>query len=479
MTGLRTRLVLFGLSNQMVVNFKDENTDAFKHLFLKGYTDHAHQAVHTQDELYSRVHFAIQQYMALPRISVGRYAYVLGVGVNGSALSLCQRCYRNATIDPVNDTFHIDPHVITDCIGLNPLTDTSAPGNTDYKNFTLKFYKLINVTIDFQLKAINIQTVLNNEIPDCYTFAITIVMDNSVQSGKVKISLQNQASIHECKDPNLSGHAESYAREVLDVLVASVCLLSLLLCGRSILRGIRLQHEYVQFFGRRHGRSVSWGDRMEFINGWYILLIVSDMFTIIGSIIKIGIEAKCLSSYDMCGILLGTSTLLVWLGVIRYLSFFQKYNILIVTLSAAFPNVIRFCCCAAAIYLGYCFCGWIVLGPYHTKFRTLSMVSECLFSLINGDDMFVTFAEMQHSGTLVWVFSQIYLYTFISLFIYMVSSLFIALITGAYDTITAQTQEQVHVNDLQAFIAECMDTPSSGKFRGPEGPSCSFLCCDW
>ncbi|XP_032393908.1 mucolipin-1 [Etheostoma spectabile] len=474
------QLTLFGLSNQMVVTFKDENTDAFKHLFLEGYSDRGPQAAHTQEEVYSRVRFAVQQYLALPRISVGRYAYVLGVGVNGSALSLCQSCYSNGTIDPVNDTFHIDPHVVTDCIGLNPPTDTSAAGNPDYKNFTLQFHKLINVTIDFQLKAINIQTVIHNEIPDCYTFAITIVMDNSVHSGKVKIRLQNEASIHECRDPNLSGHAENYAREFLDVLVASVCLLSLLLCGRSIFRGVLLQHAYVRFLRRRLGRAVSWSDRMEFINGWYILLIVSDMFTIIGSVIKIGIESKSLSSYDMCGILLGTSTLLVWVGVIRYLSFFQKYNILIVTLSAAFPNVIRFCCCAAAIYLGYCFCGWIVLGPYHTKFRTLSMVSECLFSLINGDDMFVTFAEMQRSGTLVWVFSQVYLYTFISLFIYMVSSLFIALITGAYDTITARTQERAGVTDLHAFIAACTDTPSSGKFRGPEAPpSCSLLCCDW
>lgn len=63
------------------------------------------------------------------------------------------------------------------------------------------------------------------------------------------------------------------------------------------------------------------------------------------------------------------------------------------------------------------------------------MVSECLFSLINGDDMFVTFVELQESSTLVWLFSQVYLYTFISLFIYMVLSLFIALITGAYETI--------------------------------------------
>lgn len=471
------QLVLFGLSNQMVVTFQEENTAAFKHLFLKDYQDKSPQAVHTQDQLYKHIDFAIERYLALPLISLGRYAYVLGVGYNDSALSLCQRYYKKGSIDPVNDTFDIDPHVVTNCIGLNPLSAPSALENSDYKNFTLKFYKLINVTIDFQLKAINIQTILNNEIPDCYTFAITIIMDNHAHSGKVKINLHNQASIKECKDPNVSGHAENYARVFFDILVAIVCLLSLLLCGRSILRGIILQHEYVQFFKHKFARHVSWSDRMEFINGWYILLIISDLFTILGSFIKIGIESKNFSSYDVCGILLGTSTLLVWVGVIRYFSFFQKYNILIVTLRAAFPNVIRFCCCAAAIYMGYCFCGWIVLGPYHTKFRSLSMVSECLFSLINGDDMFVTFAEMEHSSPLVWIFSQVYLYTFISLFIYMVLSLFIALITGAYDTIMAQTKEQVRITDLHAFIAECTDTPNSGKFRGPDGTSCSVLCC--
>lgn len=73
--------------------------------------------------------------------------------------------------------------------------------------------------------------------------------------------------------------------------------------------------------------------------------------------------------------------------------------------------------------------------PIPSQFRSLSMVSECLFSLLNGDDMFVTFAEMQQHSYLVWLFSQVYLYTFISLFIYMVLSLFIALITGSYETI--------------------------------------------
>uniref|UniRef100_A0A7N8YPD7 Mucolipin TRP cation channel 1a n=1 Tax=Mastacembelus armatus TaxID=205130 RepID=A0A7N8YPD7_9TELE len=477
------QLLLFGLSNHVVVTFKEENTMTFKHLFLKDYDESSDDffAVYTQKDVYDHIFYAVEQYLALPETTVGRYAYVYDVGVNGSALSLCQQYYKKGSIDPANDTFSIDPNIITDCIGVNPLSVPRASLSTSYRLFSIGEImsvasdydiQLINVTIEFQLKAINIQTIINNEIPDCYTFYITIVLDNKAHSGKVKIYLKNKASIQECKDPSVSGHADTFSRVVFDVIVALVCMVSLLLCGRSILRGIMLQQEFVQFFKETLDRKVCWEDRMEFINGWYILLIISDILTITGSVIKIGIESKSMSSYDLCGILLGTSTLLVWVGVIRYLTFFQKYNILIVTLRAAFPSVIRFCLCVAVIYLGYCFCGWIVLGPYHVKFRSLAMVSECLFSLINGDDMFVTFAEMQESSTLVWVFSQVYLYTFISLFIYMVLSLFIALITGAYETI-----KPIHITDLHAFIAECTDVPSSGKFRGLETSPCSFFCC--
>uniref|UniRef100_A0A4W4GY83 Polycystin cation channel PKD1/PKD2 domain-containing protein n=1 Tax=Electrophorus electricus TaxID=8005 RepID=A0A4W4GY83_ELEEL len=428
------QLVFFGLSNQMVVTFKEENTASFKHLFLKDYDDDTDEmlAVYTQTDVYDRIYYAIEQYLALPETTVGRYAYVYGVGVNGSALSLCQQYYKKGQIDPANDTFNIDPHVITDCIGVTPLAPPpGAMMESDYKNFSLKFHKLINVTISFQLKAINLQTIINNEIPDCYTFVITIVLDNKAHSGKVKISLDNEVLIKECRDPSVSGHGEpGYARMGFDVVVAVVCTLSLLLCGRSIVRGILLQQEFVQYFKDRLNRSVCWGDRLEFINGWYILLIISDLLTITGSFIKIRIEMKNISSYDVCGILLGTSTLLVWVGVIRYFSFFQKYNILIVTLRAAFPNVIRFCCCVAVIYLGYCFCGWIVLGPYHVKFRSLSMVSEW---------------SVLESSILVTV---LFLCTY-----------------------------PLHITDLHAFVAECKDTPCSGKFRGLETSPCSFFCC--
>ncbi len=38
---------------------------------------------------------------------------------------------------------------------------------------------------------------------------LQIVLDNKAHSGKVKIRLENQASIKECKDPSISGHGET------------------------------------------------------------------------------------------------------------------------------------------------------------------------------------------------------------------------------------------------------------------------------
>lgn len=133
------------------------------------------------------------------------------------------------------------------------------------------------------------------------------------------------------------------------------------------------------------------------------------------------------------------------------------------TLRCAFPKMARFLLCALIIYAGFVFCGWLVLGPFHMKvslfsflrnciretlliykntgfffflqFRTLSSTSECLFSLINGDDMFATFSTLESNSLLLWWYCRIYIYTFISLFIYVVLSLFLSVIIDAYETI--------------------------------------------
>ncbi|KAK2540271.1 Mcoln3, partial [Columba guinea] len=475
------QLVIFGLTNQMVVAFKEENTVAFKHLFLKGYMDRMDDtyAVYTQTDVYDQIFFAINQYLQLPNISVGNHAYEKR-GAEETALAVCQQFYKRGTICPGNDTFDIDPEIVTDCLYIEPMmpSDNTTVGKHNL-NFTLDFHRLVAVQLMFNLKAINLQTVRHHELPDCYDFTLTIVFDNKAHSGRIKISLDNNIAIRECKDWHVSGSIQknTHYMMIFDAFVILTCVASLILCTRSVVKGIWLQREFVRFFLYYYKKEVSFSDQMEFVNGWYILIVISDVLTIVGSTLKMEIQAKSLTSYDVCSILLGTSTMLVWLGVIRYLGFFQKYNLLILTLRAALPNVMRFCCCAAMIYLGYCFCGWIVLGPYHVKFRSLNMVSECLFSLINGDDMFATFAKMQQKSYLVWLFSRIYLYSFISLFIYMVLSLFIALITDTYETVKHYQQDGFPETELQKFISQCKDLPNSGRYRLEEESSASLFCC--
>uniref|UniRef100_A0A4W3HMX1 Mucolipin TRP cation channel 3 n=1 Tax=Callorhinchus milii TaxID=7868 RepID=A0A4W3HMX1_CALMI len=472
------QLVLFGLSNQMVVLFKQENTIAFKHLFLKDYVDKSDGAnndcvVYTQHDVYEYLSFYIQ----LHNISVGNHAYERR-GSHVAPLTVCQYFYKRGSVSPGNETFNVDPKIETDCFNIVPLVPMHNGSLNDELNLTLDFHRLLMVQVGFKLKTINLQTIRRHELPDCYYFSIMITFDNKAHSGRIEINLDNDVSIRECRGWHIAGAGKkTNFKMTFDAFIILVCLTSLILCTRSVIKGIKLQQEFAYFFNLRYNKNVTWSERMEFVNGWYILIIVSDSLTITGSVLKIEIDAKSLASYDVCSILLGTSTLLVWVGVIRYLGFFEKYNVLILTLRAAFPNVIRFCCCAAMIYLGYCFCGWIVLGPYHEKFRSLNVVSECLFSLINGDDMFATFAAMQEKNYIVWLFSRIYLSTFISLFIYMVLSLFIALITDAYETIKLYQKEGFPQSDLHNFMAECKDLPDSGRFRLEEEMPTSLYCC--
>lgn len=452
------QLILFGLNNQLVVSYKEENLMAFKNLFLKGYSgvdeDDYSIAVYTKHNVYDSLYYVIDQYSQLGNLSVGPVSYAEENG-EFQPMVICKESYQRGSVEPSEGSYDIDAQLEAVCLTLDPKTAPTWRGN-NASFFELDFYRLVDIEITFALKGINLQTIRSRELPDCYTFLVKIVFDNSCHSGKVKITLDFDAVSSVCKNWKISGTAQKSTHYLLlfDGFVIVVCMISGVLCTRSIILAVRLLQRFSRFCLENYHRKVCEDDQREFLNGWYVLIIISDVLTIVGSILKMEIQAKSLTNYDVCSIFLGTSTLMVWVGVIRYLGYFQKYNVLILTMRAALPNVLRFCCCAGMIYLGYTFCGWIVLGPYHEKFEGLSRVAECLFSLVNGDDMFPTFAEFQQKNTMVWLFSRAYLYSFISLFIYMVLSLFIALITDAYETIKGYQTTGFPMTELQRFLTE-------------------------
>lgn len=183
----------------------------------------------------------------------------------------------------------------------------------------------------------------------------------------------------------------------------------------------------------------------------YILILINDVILMIGTSMKEYIERELadVDEWNVASIFMGIGNILVWIGVLRYLGFFKTFNVVILTLKKVFTKILRFLVASLIIFLAYVFCGWLVLGPFQPKFRTLSNTSNCLFSL--GDSLFGTFSILQTRSSMLWWFAQFYLYSFIVVYAYVVSSLFIAMICDAYDTIQIYYEQGFPLTDVRKF----------------------------
>lgn len=91
----------------------------------------------------------------------------------------------------------------------------------------------------------------------------------------------------------------------------------------------RLIQATEDFFESVFKRRLSVRDRMGFINLWYVMIVVNDCLIILGTICKVSIEFRDFDSdlFTLTGMLLGLGALLVYIGLLRYLGFFNEYNV--------------------------------------------------------------------------------------------------------------------------------------------------------
>ncbi|KAL8575327.1 hypothetical protein ACOMHN_003161 [Nucella lapillus] len=506
---ITVQIIQFGGQRSDVVEYFEHNQNSMKHLLLKGwdasYETMPYQpatgkyALYTVEELLDSVQFAWQQYYNLSQTSLATIT-LLREGENGTIIPirLCNSFNDYSTYP--NGSYVIGSGVRHNCTDLVPLKGKNPYDIRAFlveRSITIPFRKLLELTLEFAYNTFHLNQVETHYGPICYRVHSTIKFINNQRSGQVLINLPSTITQRVCSGKIMSSDAQDQEELIrdrsvgFDGTVIAICVLSILLCGRSLFRAWRLKRLTERMFLEHQGVTLIFDDRMEFVNLWYFLIIVNDIITIIGAAYKIQLETRTVSitsfNYDWCSLMLGLGGLLAWIGCLRYLSLFKKYNILIVTLKTAFPNMVRFSLCALAMYCGFMFCGWVILGPYHIKFRHLSTTSECLFSLVNGDDMFVTFSATETDNLLVWYFARIYLYAFISLFIYCVLSLFIAVIMDTYETIKGYRENCPDRTDLWHFIEECNHPLHSGLYRRQhtedKGNDCSLIeiitlfCC--
>nr|XP_039266797.1 mucolipin-3-like [Styela clava] len=489
------QLTLFGESNLALSNFKLENNEVFQASFL-GHN----RTYYTKSSVYSQVNEIRKQYAIWKNNTVGIFSYPPTPPGNISAdiappVVMCVTSYDSISEKSPSTSLDFDlDKRSTECFNLEKwvkMNDTEVEiakkiVRDDYiplsngTSYYIDFPRLITLDVAIGFLVVQINTPRGFTPPICFNTTILITLDNAAHNGVLFPNLVSQYHMIPCsKDETPSINTMKIFLNLFDSIIVLVCAVSMILCLRSLWKAQILRMRFETFFKAQYNKKLNMSDKLEFFNMWYLLIIISDVLTILGSLSKIVLQNKYLGlvDYNVCSVFLGVGCLCVWIGVLRYAGFFHQYNVLVLTLKKSLPHVCRFMVCASLLYLGFMFCGWVVLGPHHHKFRSLVVTSEALFSLINGDDMYMTFEEMSKTSTAMVVFSQIYLYVFIALFIYVVLSLFIAVIMDTYETIKDwQDQTQQDQSELEKFVAPCTADASVENY-GFDTLNSATMCC--
>ena len=202
-----------------------------------------------------------------------------------------------------------------------------------------------------------------------------------------------------------SGVLSDTKSTVVDGLVIFISVVSIFLCARSLLYSVYLCKTVFTFFIKKFSWRLKAKHLVPLFNLWFVGLIVSNGLVLVGSIMKLvisytvslcialspyitGVYSSCLTTLALCtrthththtqnpdsialvditSIILGLAVFGQWCGLLRFLSYFDKYNMLLITLRLALPSVMRFIICAGILYISFLLCGWLVLGPYNPK----------------------------------------------------------------------------------------------------------------
>ena len=485
---ITAQILIFGQFRYAHTNYYKDNHIAFEHLFMRNWDAareiHAYPpatgkyALYKKESFYAFFNYTADTFSRLNELT-------LAPTLPNSTLDFCVESYIPLKGD-INDLFviHGDEKQLK-CLSLanDTLNNFNSHTYLVQHDFDVPWTLLIQMKMNFSVNTITSRQLGPVKGQECFKFHIDILFDNRDHDGQIPIELISTPKRYNCPTivEAIEGTEETNSIRVLSVVVGLTCLTSFILCCRALIRGQILAKETATFFLARYNISLTLMEKAQFLNLWYVIICINDILIIIGTILKEIIENRRTDSdlWDMCSACLGVGNLLVWMGMLRYLGFFEKYNVIILTIRQAMPNIVRFTVCVSIMYFGFVFCGWVVLGPYQFKFNTLSSTSECLFSLINGDDMFATFSMVSAKNGMIWSFSRLYLYLFVIIFIYVVLSLFIAIITDAYELVKEHYRVGFPRTRVDAFyLATDYDVYSKAFCQGTR-PSLLYICWAW
>lgn len=366
------QLVYFGNQMSNYLSQEDNMSTAFKEVLLDSWDTtrevvsyppaNGIYAIYTTEHFYTSLDYAIRRYSNISKLSVGSFGFIASENSSQEMpvvifersshserkINSSQRWFRS------NSAIEHKKLIVADLYPPGDGRWFSQFNCLDYfarHNFSIDFDSLIELKVVLPLRAI--YTESGEYIARCYDLNVTIGYNNGRHDGAIPVTMRIDKYIEHCNNQLGSNTAlHSTGIYALNVTVIVFCTMSTILCIRSIYRALLLCMETKRFFERFYGETLGFGEKMEFLDLWIVMICLNDLMIISGTFLKIRIETFEINSfnYTNCSLFLGVGNLLVWVGLLRYLSYFNSYNILVLTLKSCIFNVIRFIFCAFLIY---------------------------------------------------------------------------------------------------------------------------------
>lgn len=361
------QLILFGSDMAKFITYKDEMQTTFKQLFLRDWDPSADAiaypgpyvpyAVYTKPEFIQAINYAVKIYSNVSDLSVGPFGYQSDKRENVSPIEVCITSYCQADFEPTIFKYNYSMYTSTHC---KTIENFAAAGDERWLDFDIRehlenqinFATLIFLNLKFPLRTLLIEDATSGDAGIvCFNVDIEIFFDNRHRDGQIVIGLTSTPRRADCQGQLTELATELAVRQLLNGIVIIFCLTSTMLCLRSLFRAYKLIN-YTERVFKYHGKVLERSDKLEFIDLWLILIIVTDLMIASATVIISFYDQRLLetNNYTICSLLLGVGNLLSWTGLLRYLSFFKKYNLLLVTLRKSFIHVTRFMLCTMLIY---------------------------------------------------------------------------------------------------------------------------------
>lgn len=172
--------------------------------------------------------------------------------------------------------------------------------------------KISTVQFKFRLRTIHYSPTAGDQKPECYKIAVAIKFDNSRHTGQVHVTLATVVSyVNVCNGRiikggsffafyhrvpgGISGVGWSFDTLLIggtDILVLILCILSLILCCRALIKAHLLQVKTSDYFENVLKQKITVTDQLDFLNMWYVMIVVNDTLIILGTVAKISIEFR-------------------------------------------------------------------------------------------------------------------------------------------------------------------------------------------